>query len=285
MKFTIGCDPEFFLKSDKGYVSSVGIVEGTKDEPLQLGGGAFVMQDNVAIEFGMPPAGSEDEWLKNLSSAYVELEQYLPEHLRLDCTPSAEFPETELQTPEACEFGCDPDYNAWTKKMNQPPRATKTNFRSCGGHIHVGFVEGTKADFLLNRMGKANTIRMMDAFHGVTSIILDDSPESRDRRRLYGKAGCYRETDYGVEYRTLSNFWMKSPVLQKLMYRLTDEVLTHMMDDYKTSAMFVGKNGKLIQHIINKGDVPGANRFCDEMTFNMWSGATQKAYIQALATV
>jgi hypothetical protein len=287
MTFTIGADPELFLEdlNTQELRSSVGIIEGTKHEPLMFDNGAFVMKDNVAIEFGMPPAYDEGEWLSNLRMAYETLENHLPDHLHLSCVASAEFPETELQTPEACQFGCDPDYNAWTKKRNVPPKATQTNFRSCGGHIHVGFVEGTKSDFLLKTMGKINTVRMMDAYHGITSIILDDTPESHERRKLYGKAGCYRETGYGVEYRTLSNFWLKSPVFQTLMYRLTDEVVLSMTDHYKECAKFAGQNGKLIQHIINKGDRDGAMRFTQEATIPKWSANTKLAYIEALELV
>jgi len=284
-KFTIGADPEMFLKDNGLLVSSVGIIEGTKDEPLFLKDGVFVMKDNVAIEFGMPPAESEDEWLDKLMDAYDQLEGHLPEHLRLSCVASAQFPETELQTPEACEFGCDPDYNAWTKEVNVPPKAKQTNFRSCGGHIHVGFVEGTKSEFLLKRMGKINTIRMMDANHGIASIVLDDTPESKERRKLYGKAGCYRETSYGVEYRTLSNFWLRSPVMQKLMYRLTDDVLESMNTNYKGAAKFAGQNGKLIQHIINKGDVDGAKKWVHEVVAPMWSRKTIRSYEDAVKEI
>jgi hypothetical protein len=250
-----------FLEDESGLKSSVGIITGTKKDPLFLEDGVFVMQDNVAIEFGMPPAYSEDEWLNRLAKSYEMLEQWLPEHLRLNIVSAARFPETELQTPEACQFGCDPDYNAWTRKVNKPPRASSTNFRSCGGHVHIGYIDGTPADFLLNPMGKINTVRMCDAYLGIPSVILDNAPESRERRELYGKAGCYRETNYGIEYRTLSNFWLKEQAFQKFIYRATADIMHHMSEDYIACAKWVGSRGKGIQSIINKGDIDIAQVF------------------------
>jgi hypothetical protein len=38
---------------------------------------------------------------------------------------------------------------------------------------------------------------------------------------LYGKAGTHRpKEDYGVEYRATSNFWLQSPKLTSLVYKL-----------------------------------------------------------------
>ena len=48
-------------------------------------------------------------------------------------------------------------------------------------------------------------IKTADLYLGVPSVILDNDTE---RRKLYGKAGCLRPKPYGVEYRTLSNFWI-----------------------------------------------------------------------------
>jgi hypothetical protein len=286
-QFTIGADPELFLEdiNKDQLVSSVGIIEGTKDEPEYLKDGTFVMKDNVAIEFGMKPCWTEEEWLDVLADSYTQLNNHLPEHLRLVCLASAEFPETELQTEEACQFGCDPDYNAWTKKRNKPPKATQTNFRSCGGHVHVGHINGSTTHFLLEKMGKINTVRMMDAFLGVPSIILDNNPASQQRRQLYGKAGCHRETDYGVEYRTLSNFWLKSPAMQKYIYRATADVLRLMDEDYKDSAMFVGKNGRLIQRIINNSDLEQANDWVHKIISPAMGRFTVRAYESALKEV
>lgn len=41
---------------------------------------------------------------------------------------------------------------------------------------------------------------------GIPSVIKDPD---KDRRSLYGKAGCFRLTRYGVEYRVLSSAMMK----------------------------------------------------------------------------
>jgi hypothetical protein len=286
-QYTIGADPELFLEeiNTGQLVSSVGIIAGTKDEPEYLEGGTFVMKDNVAIEFGMKPCYTEEEWLDVLADSYRQLDAHLPEHLRLVCLASAEFPEDQLQTREACQFGCDPDFNAWTKKRNIPPKAVETNFRSCGGHVHVGYVEGSTTHFLLDPMGKVNTVRMMDAFLGIPSIILDNNEASQQRRQLYGKAGCHRETDYGVEYRTLSNFWLKSPAMQKYVYRATGDVLRLMTEDYKEAAMFVGKNGKLIQHIINDSDLEKAHSWVSDIIAPTMGRFTVRAYESALKEV
>ena len=183
-QFTIGADPELFLEDKQAgqLVSSVGIINGTKDEPEYLENGTFIMKDNVAIEFGMNPCYTEEEWLTTLAMSYDQLEKFLPDHLQLALLSSALFPESELQTFEACQFGCDPDYNAWSRggaRRNQPPKATQTNFRSCGGHVHIGYVEGSTTNFLLEKMGKVNTVRMCDATLGCSSIVLDNTPESK----------------------------------------------------------------------------------------------------------
>ena len=50
-------------------------------------------------------------------------------------------------------------------------------------------------------------IKAMDATLGLESVLLDDDTE---RKKLYGKAGCFRFTAFGIEYRSLSNFWIKT---------------------------------------------------------------------------
>lgn len=259
-KWTSGADPEMFCRNDSGLVAvqNVGVVTGTKEEPQALPLGSNVQRDNAAIEFAVPPATSKEEFVQFIGDALSDVLDLLPEGVSVDITPSANFPNDQLTHEECKQFGCDPDMNAWTMKVNEPPTdAAENDFRSCGGHIHVGFVQGSGNDFLKDIDGKAMTIRMMDCFHGIAATILDSSQAAVDRRKLYGKPGCFRPTEYGVEYRTLSNFWIQSPVLVELMYSLTDDVLK-VMRDKKFMEIIGNLNAKNIQRIIIEGDTDTA---------------------------
>lgn len=48
-------------------------------------------------------------------------------------------------------------------------------------------------------------IKYFDAYIGIPSVLHD--PDTA-RRALYGKAGCFRLTSYGFEYRSLSSFFL-----------------------------------------------------------------------------
>lgn len=194
---TLGADPEvfFYTPTSGRLVSAIGKVGGTKEDPRPLGDGYFVQEDNVAAEFNVPPASSPSEWDEHIEKG-VALVQGIAQKNELFLYPGASFsfdPE-ELNHEKAQEFGCDPDYNAWTMLPNDRPCATDATFRTCGGHVHVG-----------GEFNPIAVIRAMDLFLGVPSIVLDKDTE---RRKLYGKAGAFRIKPYGVEYRTLSNFWI-----------------------------------------------------------------------------
>jgi hypothetical protein len=257
--YTIGCDPEFFGMKAGQFVAMIPFVDGTKDEPAPLPNGGFVMRDNVAVEFGIPPARTVSQWVENINITLADMKEYLPDDIELVAVPSAHFPRKELNHDEAKEFGCDPDFNAWSGEKNKPPEGCSTStFRSCGGHIHVGYVQGSGNDFLLDDYGKLRVIRTMDCFHGMFSTILDNSPEAIARRKLYGKAGCFRPTDYGVEYRTLSNFWCQTDNLKRLMYYLTDDVLTVVRETDDEYVIELCGGPDRVQDVINSGDVKRA---------------------------
>jgi hypothetical protein len=258
-QYTIGCDPEYFLMEEGRFVSSIPFCEGTKDEPVALPNGGFVMRDNVAVEFGITPAKTVNQWVNNINTTLEDMKNYLPDNLKLVAVPSANFPRKELLHDEAKKFGCDPDYNAWSGEKNTPPDdCTTSTFRSCGGHIHIGYVKDSGNDFLLDKYGRLRVIRTMDCFHGMVSTLLDNSPEAIARRNLYGKAGCFRRTDYGVEYRTLSNFWCQTDSLKRLMYYLTDDVLTVVRESDDEYVIELCGGADRVQTIINTGDVKAA---------------------------
>jgi hypothetical protein len=174
---------------------------GTKQQPLPLpiGEGFMVQEDNVALEFNIPPSPTKEEFVSNIVKATTYLEDHVGHKYNFSFSrlSAASFPEAELDDPRAFVFGCDPDFNAWTGRPNPRPLADDKNLRSCGGHVHIG-----SSSLGLDRQ---SVIKACDLFLGVPSVLMDDGEL---RKQLYGKAGAYRPKGYGQEYRTLSNFWV-----------------------------------------------------------------------------
>jgi len=256
--FTVGTDTEFFLEKDGRLVSAIKLIKAGKREPMLLKSGGNVTHDNVAMEFATPVAQDEDSFVGAIRTTMMESLAVLPEGIQINPRSSAEFPETELDSEEARLFGCDPDYDAWALMVNDPPTEAATKpFRTVGGHLHVGYVEGSGNDFLKDPMGKVEAVKAFDIVLGITMTILDHNEDAVNRRKLYGKAGCHRPTDYGVEYRSLSNFWTFSPKLVRLVYTLASEAMSMMKDG--TYAKLAGiLPPEEVQRIINEGDAKAA---------------------------
>jgi hypothetical protein len=175
MIFSLGCDPEFFLKKDNKHVTSIGLIGGDKNLPRALDDkGHAVLEDNVAVEFNIPPAHDHAAFCASIQHVMAELQKELPDY-EFSHESAVLFNKEDLWHPQAQEFGCEPDYNAWTNKINPRPKASDASLRSAGGHVHVG-----------TDLDKIQVIRAMDLFLGVPSIKLDPGTL---RRQLYGKAG------------------------------------------------------------------------------------------------
>jgi hypothetical protein len=264
--FTMGADPEFFLSDGTNYVAGIPYVKGTKHEPQMLPNGSNLQRDNVAVEVGVKVAKSAEEFAKNVLTAIHDMTTVLPDNLEVHIIPSTNFPRKELRWDEAKEFGCDPDFDAWRdgeENHIDNTCAERSTFRSCGGHLHIGYIKGSGLEFLLDDKGKREVIKAHDLNHGIYATIVDNSQAAIDRRKLYGKAGCYRPTVYGVEYRTLSNFWCQSPNHIMLMHKLTAEAL-FMVKDNKLTGLLDRVGRIKLQDIINKGDKGAA----EEILYN-----------------
>lgn len=238
MKFLIGADPEFFLRDKKygSYKSAVGLIGGSKWEPKKIDEvGHAILEDNVAVEFNIKPASSYDEFRASIHKVLDHLRGILPGY-EFSTESAVSFPKEELMTPEAQMFGCEPDFDAWREVPNMKPHSDDENLRSAGGHIHVG------SDVAIVKPN--HVIRAMDLFLGVASTQRDSGVR---RRELYGKAGCCRYKDYGVEYRTLSNFWIFDDAHIKWAFDGTQRALKFVEDGHDISP----EDGYLIQRCIN----------------------------------
>jgi Phage phiEco32-like COOH.NH2 ligase-type 2 len=251
-KFSIGADPEVFVGNEAGLKSIVGTIGGTKTVPLPLplGKGYAVQEDNVALEFNIPAARNKRAFVESINLATGFLEKVMKDSYGLQFVKesAAFFPIGELMTREAQEFGCDPDYNAWTGQRNPRPKAPDATLRSCGGHVHVG----TKLDMI-------KSVRACDLYMGVPSVLVDKGDL---RKQLYGKAGAFRKKPFGFEYRTLSNFWIFDPTITGWIYDQVGHALDSVdrgvdLDDHEEAiTTCINNNDKdLANYLINKFNV------------------------------
>lgn len=257
-KITIGADPEMFLYNTKkqNFCSAIEIIPGTKENPYrptQLQSGFGLQTDNVLVEFNIPPSRFEDEheFINNILTMRQYIDAFIREkdnNLITVCQASANFPMEELAHPQAMEFGCDPDFNCYNGQQNIKPQIRDITLRSAGFHWHIGFENP-------NIKYSVKLIRYMDLYMGVPSVLLDRDTK---RRKLYGKAGAFRIQPYGVEWRVLSSFFLKSPDLIALMYRQLEKAIQAFEDSEELP------NPYEITTTINKSDITKAKELIEK---------------------
>lgn len=206
----IGADPELMVARPDGLIVPVcGMLGGDKTNPIIVPRGA-VQEDNVNAEFNINPAENEQAFVTNLQEVMNTLESMLPPGVVLEVKSSHHYTKQALKQAgsQAMQFGCSPDYNCHSRTENTVPHAMQT-LRTAGGHVHIGWGSPVEED-------KWNVGVVCDYLLGLWSLSIDHDDE---RRNLYGKAGAVRVKDYGVEYRVLSNFWLKSEELMREVYR------------------------------------------------------------------
>lgn len=248
MTITIGADPEVFVKDGSTIVSAIGHVGGTKEEPIPVACGGL-QEDNVLAEFNIDPARTSSEFIANITTVMKQLSDKISP-LQVEVVSSHMFARVDLMRSgrKAMMFGCDPDFSAYTGNKNTPP-SPFTELRTAGGHVHVGYDNPTPDN---NR----EIVKTLDLLLGVPSVILDADTR---RRSMYGKAGAYRDKDYGVEYRSLSNFWLNHADLMRWVFNRAQWAAenTITFDD------------EHVQHVINSSDVAGAKSLVRQYNLEM----------------
>lgn len=247
---TIGADPELFITKNNSVVSAVDLIPGTKKKPWKaedMPEGFALQTDNVLAEFNIPPVDNMDkfvcsiEYMKDYIRKYVKT---IDPAYDIKCSASEILPVEELQSKQALRFGCDVDYNTYTESANPKPQGATTNLRSAGFHIHVGYTYP-------NIETSLTLIKYLDMYLGIPSVVID--PDSK-RRSLYGKAGCFRLTSYGFEYRTLSSVMMKDVKTLQFVW----EQLMLAINAYEEEWYLM--NSTEVQDIINNSDVNAAKQ-------------------------
>lgn len=243
---TFGSDPELFIinTKTKKVVSSIGLIPGEKNNPYRtkdMPKGCGIEIDNILAEFNIPPCKNLTDWIVYMTYMKDYIKNYIQAinpDLDIKCSSSEIVDDDQLNTDGAKEFGCDPDYNAYTQKVNPKPEGAKGNLRSAGCHIHIGYPNHNVAT-------SVDLVKYLDVFVGVPSVLIDTDTK---RRKLYGKAGSFRLQKWGVEYRVLSGLFIKN---KKLLTWVWNHVKL-AIDAYNQKINL--PDSKLVQSIINNGD-------------------------------
>lgn len=277
-KFSIGCDPEIFLKKKGEGFSAHGVIPGTKKEPHKVDSG-MVQVDGMAVEFGIDPVQLDDPsglttFNKNIVDVMATMKSMVQEvdkDLRFNISPVQEFDPAliEAQPEEAKELGCDPDFSAYTLEPNPRPDASDVAFRTASGHIHIGWGSDIPVDHPDHMEICANFVKIMDCVVGLYMTILDDDPR---RRTLYGKAGAFRPKPYGVEYRTPSNVWLTTKARRTAIFELT-KMAVQAMQRGMTAEKLTRMSQEQVRAIIDEGNAKEAYKGLKKLCSTMYWGS------------
>ena len=212
MKVTIGADPEVVLLDKNGMaISAIPIIKAAKECPDVGAHGTLYSHDNVMAEFAITPCTSKGAFLFKTSNAMQSILECCEDIKEVVSGSGCIYRKSELEHPDAMRFGCEPDFNAHTKRVNIPVKPNSP-FRASGGHIHIGAAD-QEAEFLKTFSGKIAMVKVLDVMLTPVLDLLEmkayagAKEQMLNRRSLYGRAGAHRPKTYGVEYRTPSSFW------------------------------------------------------------------------------
>lgn len=263
----LGCDPEFFFQKEGQIVGSEKVIHT---------GGVTVVRDGVQAELHPRPFACRASLAGELAAAFKTLRTHLASvnQMGISLASVVEVSKQELDSlsEQSRVLGCQPSLNAYETASISVEPGCQT--RSAGGHIHIG-LEDCKELFSI----RTRLVPLLDVLLGNTAVLFDRDPQAAERRKLYGRAGEYRLPRYGVEYRTLSNFWLQAYPLMSLVMglaRLSTNVLAssvigrYQYDTLKNTSKLVTWDAEsallarvdldAVQRAINENDLALAKR-------------------------
>jgi len=239
---TFGGDPEFFITDENKEVMASDKFFPSKEKPLVFKGmycyegkdcdKLKLFFDGIQAEMNIGVQRCREYMADNVRKCImraINIIEKKNKKYKILLKPSVEVSKKVIEEadPEARRFGCMPDFNAYTLTTNTSEiDATDHPYRYAGGHIHLGisspYIKKSSGEYKMAKTegGHIRIIKLLDLIVGIPCVILDDSKEAIIRRSEYGKAGCFRPTPYGIEYRTPSCWWIKAPVTVSLILGL-----------------------------------------------------------------
>lgn len=219
----LGCDPELFFEKGGEIVGAEKVLpkegslsyttrnqDGTPDPYLATHKG--VVLDGVQVEINPRPNRCRESLAEEMQKHLINLKNHLltTEGVKASFKSVINLKQEELDSlsEQAKLLGCAPSLNTYDKAAGISASAMTSLTRSAGGHIHLGL------DYPLMVPGvRERLVPLLDILLGNTCVLIDRDPEAGRRRETYGRAGEHRLPPHGLEYRTLSNFWLQNYVL------------------------------------------------------------------------
>jgi len=238
-----GGDPELFLRkagilvpacdaygtSAKGLYASVD--SGGDEYPNDS---ATVNDDGYQAELRYSPHPCREIIIMRIRSALNRIRR---DGYEAVIEPVVRLPDGYLEkAPQrVTESGCNPDYCAYRDgEPNEPVQGfDKLPMRFAGGHIMVSVETGAMYSKVVHQHDVIRLVKLMDRIVGIPSVIMAHDDGERFRRRYYGRPGCYRwSRNRYVEYRSLSNFWLRSPTYTWVVYGLAEMAATAFVNGW-----------------------------------------------------
>ena len=227
----MGCDPEFFFSTKRGRIIGSEKIIPKGGLKLSDSNKSKVIIDGVQAELNPQADTCRQRLAANITACFCKVRDELAKNksIKADFSQTIKISKKELNSlaPESRVFGCAPSKNIHNPNSKIAVRdASKYPYRSGGGHIHIGVRDEdyTGNAYYVN-MNKAirnpnKLVPMLDIIVGNTCVLIDRDPGNIERRKVYGKAGEFRTPKHGLEYRTLSNFWLQNYQLMSFVIGL-----------------------------------------------------------------
>jgi hypothetical protein len=206
----IGMDPELFIRDAKGHIvpSEVVIPPGGMNFFQKGQKKKEVVRDGVQAEIHPRPYTCRANMANELSAILRGfIKEVRKKGYNLDFTQTIEIPKGQFAklSAEAKALGCMPSFNVYDPALIIKVNPQTYRKRSAGGHIHLGI---GKTYVPVEEYPRV--VKLLDTLVGNTCVMIDRDPLAAIRRRNYGRAGEFRTPPHGLEYRTLSNFWLRA---------------------------------------------------------------------------
>jgi hypothetical protein len=223
----LGCDPEFFFAKDGKVIGSEKIID-RKAGLVASGNGSKIIVDGVQAEINPSPSTCRQSLASNIAVCFRSVINKIAADpsVSVSMAVAAKIQKKELDSldEESRKFGCAPSKNVDTESENVAALVdpSKYRVRSAGGHIHLGDASGTKTSAQYRALhSPERLVPILDIIVGNTCVLLDRDDGNIERRRVYGRAGEYRTPPHGLEYRVLSNFWLRNYSLMSFVFSLS----------------------------------------------------------------